>query len=76
MAHRYGPVRNDVTIRGTHGGPSVSESDERRRSERDEEEALVAFFDALRPEARRTYEALAARDRRYGEDVSHEAKQS
>ena len=43
---------------------------------RDEEEALVAFFEALRPAARLIYEALAARDRQYGEDVSHEAKQS
>ena len=42
----------------------------------DEEESLVAFFEALRAAGRATYEALAARDRKYGEDVSHEANQS
>jgi len=33
---------------------------------------LVRFFRALRPEARREYEALAARDREFGEDVAKE----
>ena len=33
---------------------------------------LVRFFRALRPEARREYEALAARDREFGEDVTKE----
>jgi len=54
----------------------VNEANDRERSTHDEEEALVAFFEALRPEARRTYEALAARDKRHGEDVSHEAEPS
>ena len=31
---------------------------------------LVRFFCALLPEARREYEALAARDREFGEDVA------
>lgn len=39
---------------------------------RDEEDQLVAFFEALRPEARRAYERLAAQDRERGEDVSRE----
>jgi hypothetical protein len=33
---------------------------------------LIRFFRALRPEARREYDALAARDREYGEDVAAE----
>jgi hypothetical protein len=33
---------------------------------------LIAFFRALGPEARRDYEALAAKDREYGEDVTAE----
>lgn len=33
---------------------------------------LVRFFRALRPEARREYEALAAKDREFGEDVAAE----
>ena len=35
---------------------------------------LVRFFRALRPEARREYEALAARDREFGEDVATERR--
>lgn len=35
---------------------------------------LVRFFRALRPEARREYEALAARDREFGEDVAAERR--
>lgn len=42
---------------------------------------LLRFFRALRPAARREYEALAARDREFGEDVAaerraHDAKAS
>jgi hypothetical protein len=33
---------------------------------------LVRFFRALRPEARREYEALAAKDLEFGEDVAAE----
>jgi hypothetical protein len=33
---------------------------------------LVRFFRALRPEARREYETLAAKDREFGEDVAAE----
>jgi hypothetical protein len=33
---------------------------------------LVRFFRALRPEARREFEALAAKDREFGEDVAAE----
>ena len=33
---------------------------------------LVRFFRALRPEARRDYEALAAKDREFGENVAAE----
>ena len=35
---------------------------------------LVRFFRALRPEARREYEARAARDREFGEDVVKERR--
>jgi hypothetical protein len=35
---------------------------------------LVRFFRALRPEARREYEALAALDREFGEDVARERR--
>jgi hypothetical protein len=35
---------------------------------------LWAFFRALRPEARREYELLAARDREFGEDVARERR--
>lgn len=35
---------------------------------------LVRFFRTLRPEARREYEALAARDREFGEDVATERR--
>lgn len=35
---------------------------------------LVRFFRALRPEARREYEALAERDREFGEDVAKERR--
>jgi hypothetical protein len=33
---------------------------------------LIRFFRALGPEARRDYEALAVRDREFGEDVAAE----
>ena len=33
---------------------------------------LVRFFRTLRPEVRREYEALAAKDREFGEDVAAE----
>ena len=33
---------------------------------------LVRFFHALRPDARRDYEALAKKDRDFGEDVTAE----
>ncbi len=33
---------------------------------------LVRFFRALRPDARRDYEALAAKDREFGENVAAE----
>jgi hypothetical protein len=35
---------------------------------------LVRFFRALGPEARREYEALAKRDRAFGEDVAAERR--
>lgn len=35
---------------------------------------LIAFFRALAPDARRDYEALAAKDREFGEDVGAERK--
>lgn len=35
---------------------------------------LVRFFRALRPEARREYELLAARDIEFGEDVAAERR--
>ncbi len=35
---------------------------------------LVKFFRALRPEARREYEALAKKDRELGEDVEAERR--
>ncbi|MDB4943329.1 MAG: hypothetical protein JWP97_2863 [Labilithrix sp.] len=35
-------------------------------------EDLVRFFRALRPEARRDYEALAKRDQDFGENVTAE----
>jgi hypothetical protein len=38
------------------------------------ENDLVRFFRALRPEARREYEQLAARDRTFGEDVAAERR--
>jgi hypothetical protein len=37
-------------------------------------EDLVRFFRALRPDARKEYEALAARDRELGEDVAAERR--
>jgi hypothetical protein len=37
---------------------------------------LVRFFRALSPEARREYEALATRDRAFGEDVTAERRAS
>ena len=36
---------------------------------------LVSFFRALRPDARREYEALAEKDRRFGEDVASERRE-
>jgi hypothetical protein len=47
--------------------------DDRSDSPADGVVDLVRFFRALRPEARREYEALAARDREFGEDVATEA---
>ena len=46
------------------------------RSDAPEEGAqdLVRFFRALRPEMRRQYDALAARDREFGEDVVAERR--
>lgn len=35
---------------------------------------LVRFFRALSPEARREYEALAKKDREFGEDVAAERR--
>ncbi len=35
---------------------------------------LIRFFRALGPDARREYEALAAKDREFGEDVAAERK--
>lgn len=35
---------------------------------------LVRFFRALRPDARREYEALAEKDRAFGEDVTKEKR--
>ena len=35
---------------------------------------LVRFFRALRPEARREYEQLAAKDRELGEDIAAERR--
>ena len=35
---------------------------------------LVKFFRALRPEARREYEALAKKDLEFGEDVAAERR--
>ncbi len=37
---------------------------------------LLRFFRALTPEARREYEALARRDREFGEDVAAERRSS
>lgn len=35
---------------------------------------LINFFRALGPDARRDYEALAAKDREFGEDVAAERR--
>jgi hypothetical protein len=35
---------------------------------------LVAFFRSLSPDARRQYDVLAERDRRFGEDVEAEKR--
>lgn len=40
----------------------------------DDPELLVRFFFALPREARREYDALAERDRRFGEDVAAEQR--
>jgi hypothetical protein len=48
--------------------------DDRSDSPSDGVVDLVRFFRALRPEARREYEALAARDREFGEDVAAERR--
>lgn len=37
-------------------------------------EPIVAFFRSLPPAAKREYEELAARDRRYGEDAAAEMR--
>ncbi|CAN5925470.1 hypothetical protein BH11MYX4_BH11MYX4_03690 [soil metagenome] len=44
--------------------------DEHSEAEND----LVRFFRALRPDARREYELLAARDREFGENVAAERR--
>jgi len=46
--------------------------DDRSDSPADGAIDLVRFFRALRPEARREYEALAAKDREFGEDLGAE----
>jgi hypothetical protein len=48
--------------------------DDRSDSPADGVVDLVRFFRALRPEARREYDALAARDREFGEDVVTERR--
>lgn len=48
--------------------------DDRSDSPADGVVDLVRFFRALRPEARREYELLAARDREFGEDVVTERR--
>jgi hypothetical protein len=40
------------------------------------EDALVAFFEGLPADARREYAALAELDRRFGEDVGAERRES
>ncbi|MBX3231321.1 MAG: hypothetical protein KIT84_10285 [Labilithrix sp.] len=40
----------------------------------DGDESLVAFFRSLSAAARREYELLAERDRRFGEDVAAEQR--
>lgn len=37
-----------------------------------DEDALIKFFEGLSADARREYEALAKRDREFGEDVAAE----
>ena len=46
--------------------------DDRSDSPADGAIDLIKFFRALAPDARREYEALAARDREFGEDVAAE----
>ena len=48
--------------------------DDRTDSPADGVVDLVRFFRGLRPDARREYEALAARDREFGEDVVQERR--
>jgi hypothetical protein len=48
--------------------------DDRSDSPADGANDLVRFFRALSPEARREYEALAAKDREFGEDVAAERR--
>ena len=48
--------------------------DDRSDSPADGAIDLVRFFRAMRPEVRREYEALAARDREFGEDVARERR--
>jgi hypothetical protein len=48
--------------------------DDRSDSPADGAIDLIQFFRALTPAARREYEALAARDREFGEDVGAEQR--
>lgn len=48
--------------------------DDRSDSPADGAIDLIRFFRALPPEARREYEALAAEDREFGEDVVAERR--
>ena len=51
--------------------------DDRSDSPADGAIDLIKFFRSLAPDARREYEALAAKDREFGEDVAseHRAKE-
>jgi hypothetical protein len=48
--------------------------DDRSDSPADGAVDLIRFFRALSPDARRDYEALAAKDREFGEDVVEERR--
>jgi len=53
----------------------VSEPGDRSDSPEDGALDLVRFFRALRPASLREYQALAARDREFGEDVAAERRE-